>query len=98
MLFGERERNAGLHQVVANRYFAAKRIAPPRNAELVQIVGIGLNQNGHVEACQFQCVGHSLFVAKIRQHHDDARNLVAMILEKFGAFSRVGMCFDAAEF
>src|SRR6185436_18722905 len=36
MLFGQRELDAGLIQIIADRDLAAKCVAPPRHAELAQ--------------------------------------------------------------
>ena len=97
VLLGQRELDARLHQIVADRNLAAKRVAPPGDAQLVQVVRIGLNQHGHVEPGQFERVGHALFVAEIRQHDEHAVDFVAMPLEQLGALAGIGVRLDAAE-
>ena len=47
---GERELDACLDQVVADGDLAAKCVAPARRAELLEIVRIGLDQDGHIQA------------------------------------------------
>ena len=94
---GQREFDAGLHEIVADGNFSAERIAPARGRKLLQIVRIALNQNRHVEPGQLQRVGHAFFVAEVRQADEHAVNFARVLAEQFGAFARVVVRLDAAE-
>lgn len=82
----ERELRASLHKVVADGDLAAERIAAARGRELVQIVWIALDEDGHVQTGHLERVRDALFVAEIREADEDAVDLVAMLLEEGGAF------------
>jgi hypothetical protein len=49
-LLVERERNARLREVVADRDLPAERIAPAGDAQRVEIVGISLTSTGTLSA------------------------------------------------
>ena len=93
MQLGQREGVAILAQVVADRDLAAEGIAPPLDVELVEVVRIGLDQNGYLQARKLDRIRHALFIAKVGQHHQNAVYLVGVGLEQgralFGILPRL---------
>ena len=49
MVASERKLNASLHQIVADRNLSAKGIASSSRIQLVQVVGVGLDEYGNIE-------------------------------------------------
>jgi hypothetical protein len=94
----EREFDSSLDQIITDGNFSAVGIATARGRKLFQIIGIALNQDGHVQIRHFQRVRDAFFIAEIRQANEDAVNLVGVEAEEFGAFASFGMCLNATEF
>jgi hypothetical protein len=98
MAGGQGELDSGLHEVVANGNLPAISIAPASRAELLQVVRVSLDKDRHIKACNFQSVGYTLLVAKVRENDKHAIDLLRVSFEQFGALARVGVSFDPAEF
>ncbi|MGC4031260.1 MAG: hypothetical protein QM754_05875 [Tepidisphaeraceae bacterium] len=97
VLLRQREFDAGLVQVVANTDFATERIPATLDAEQVQVVGVCLDENRHVEFAELEDIGDAALVAEVRQDDDDAVDLVAVFIEQVCALLRIGERFDTAE-
>ncbi len=94
---GQRVGKTVLPQVVADRHLAAKCIAAAFDHELVQIVGIRLDQDRHVKPRQLYRIGHALFVTKVGETDEDAVDLVGVAAKEVGAALGIAPGFDAAQ-
>ena len=97
VLAGERELDASLDEIVADGNLAAKRIAPARRHELVRIVGIALDEHGHIEPGELEGVSDAFLVTEVRQAHEHAVDFIRVFLEEFRALAGVIVRLDAAE-
>jgi hypothetical protein len=93
----EAERQAVLTQIVADRHFATKGVAPFVDGHVIQVVGVGLHQDGHIQCRELDCLGYAVLVAKIGQGHQDALDLATMGAEQGGAALRVGPGLHGAQ-
>ena len=71
-----------LAQIVANRDLAAEPIAAAFHRQLVQVVRISLDQNGHIQPGEFDGIRHALFIAKVGQDNEDPIDLFGILLEQ----------------
>ena len=85
MLSGQRKSDSVLPQVVADRNLSAEAVAPPAHQHFIRLVGIGVDQDRHVEVCHANAVGHAALVAEIRQAYHDAFNFVTMLSKQLAA-------------
>ncbi len=70
---------------VADGHLAAERVAAGVDAHLRGLVGGRVDEHRHVQAGEAQCFRHSALVAEVRQGHDDAVDVVAVLPEEVGA-------------
>ena len=91
---GVREGNAVLVEVVADGQLAAEGVAAVERVELVQLVVAGLHEDGHAQLGELQGVDHAELIAEVGQGHDDAVDLVAVLVEEVGALAGVGDGLD----
>ncbi len=87
---------AVLHEVVAGRHLAAEGITPVFHRHLPRLVGERMHEDRHVQARPAHDVGDGPFVAEIRQRHQHADDLVAVLLEQVRQLLRIRDAFDAA--
>jgi hypothetical protein len=71
-------------QVVAHRHLAAKRVAPPLDHKLLEIVRVRLHKDRHVKSRQLDRVRHTLLIAKVGQADQHAVDLARMPPEQLG--------------
>ena len=90
--------NAVLPQVVAGRHLAAEAVAPVGDLHVVGAVGRGLHQHRHLQRGVADSVGDAALFAEVRQRHDDAVDLVAMLAEELRAAARLIRSLHRAEF
>jgi len=64
--------------------------------QLVQVIVAGLHEHRHPQLGPMQRVHHAQLVPEVRERHDDAADLVAMLAEKVGALAGVRQGFDRA--
>ncbi|OPZ09743.1 MAG: hypothetical protein BWZ10_02528 [candidate division BRC1 bacterium ADurb.BinA364] len=84
---GQAEFDAVLAQIVADRHFSAKTVAPVLDRHFSGGVAEGMHQHGHIQLGPAQGVGHGAFVAEIGQGHQHAVDSVAVGPEQVRAFS-----------
>ena len=97
MLAGEGELDPGLDEIVADRNLAAERVATACRRKLIQVVGIPLDEHGHVKVGEFERIRHALLIAEVRQAYEDAVNVIGVPLEQRGTLTCVGVGFNPAE-
>ena len=94
---GQREGEAVLAQVVADRDLAAEGVAAALDVERSQVIRVGLHQDRHIQPGELDRVGHALLVAEVGQADQDAVDLVAVLLEQLGAELGVRVGLHRAE-
>ena len=80
---GEREGNAILIEVVADRDLAAECIATAVEVNLVVVVVTGLHKHGHIQFGTEDGIDDTNLITKVRKTHQNAINLVAVCAEEF---------------
>ena len=93
---GEREGNAILIEVVADRDLAAECIATAVEVNLVVVVVTGLHKYGHVQFGTEDGIDDTNLVAEVGKTHQDAVNLVAVCAEEFSVLDTVLERLDGA--
>ena len=94
---GERVGEAVLAQVAAGRDLAAEGVAAALQVEGGDVIGVGLQEDGHIEPGEAHRVGDALLVAEVGQHHEDTLDVLAVRVEELGAELRLAPRLDAAE-
>jgi hypothetical protein len=97
VLLGERVLEAVLAQVAGGADLAAEGVAPAGQVERLDVVGVGLQQDGHLQARQPHAVGHALLVTEVGQDHDHALDVCAAAVEEGGTDLRLTPGLDATE-
>lgn len=97
VLFRQRERNASLNEIIADRYFAAISVAAARDEELIEIVRIGLDEHRLVELRKFERIGDSFLITEVGEDDEHAVDLIGNGAEKIGAFAGIGVSLDPPE-
>ena len=65
--------------------------------EPAQIIWIRLDQNWNLQSGKLDRVGNALFIAKVGQYHQDAVDLLSVLVKECSALLRILPGLDAAE-
>jgi len=93
---GECERYSGLPEIVADADLAAEGVATGGYCHFGRRVGLGVEEDGDIEAGELYGVCDAFFIAEVWQGDDYAVDFVAVLREEFGALFRVGIGLDGA--